>query len=364
MPEKRDMPEYKIDKEYSARISILRFLLIVLVVYIHSYSDEIRFADTIQAMNSPPQLQYIKEIFSLIICKAAVPLFFLISGILLYRKSFTWINNFQKKVKTIGIPYMFWNLFWIFLFFIMQSISLSEPYFSNSDNIIRNFGIKEWIHAFFGINRTGVLYYPFLYPFWFLKDLFILNLAATVIKISIDKMPFLFFIIASGLWLCDLCIYIVSPEALFFFALGYFIVKYKLDIKIIDKIGYLEISVLYALAIYVEVLAPNLISIIHKISILIGIVFFVKLSGFFVRRERIGEVFINLSGYTFFIYAFHEYSLRIIKKLMARFFLQTALVQLLEYVFLPVLIIIISIIVGKLFGKIWPKLYSLVTGGR
>ena len=160
---------YLLSEIESKSISIFKLLLIILVVYIHSYTEneiKISFSETHYLI----QLEYF---FSKCIGACAVPGFFLISSILLYRKPFSFGDNLRKKVKTILIPYLLLNSFWIIFFFIFQHTPL-DVYFSNEENMVSRWGLLQWLDAYLGI----LDHYPILYPSYFLRDLFILNLIA------------------------------------------------------------------------------------------------------------------------------------------------------------------------------------------
>ena len=120
---------YILSEKESKSISIFKLLLIILVVYIHSYTEN----KTIISFSETHYLIQLEYFFSKCIGACAVPGFFLISSILLYRKPFSLGDNLRKKVKTILISYFLLNPFWIIFFFIFQHTPLNV-YFSNEDN--------------------------------------------------------------------------------------------------------------------------------------------------------------------------------------------------------------------------------------
>jgi surface polysaccharide O-acyltransferase-like enzyme len=178
-----------VDSILSKRINSLRFLLIVFVVFIHNYVTEVNFSGGTEIYEIPLYVEKIRYLISQIIARVAVPLFFLISGFLLYIKETKYTTTLRKKCRTILLPYILWNILSIIFFFIAQSFSFTKPYFAN--NIIRNFDLIDWIDVFIGKFTTLRQYqYPLVYQFWFLRDLFILYLLYKLIKKIVDKFPF------------------------------------------------------------------------------------------------------------------------------------------------------------------------------
>lgn len=149
----------------------------VMVVFIHSEAvPELPFE-----LEVPRYMQECKNIMTNGICSVAVPGFFFISGFLLFSKDFTWSGNMKKKVRSILLPYFLINSFWILFFKVMQAIPLTALYFSGEDYQI--IGMR-------GLMEAYCAPIPLYYPFWFLRELFILNIAAKVIKICVDKLDF------------------------------------------------------------------------------------------------------------------------------------------------------------------------------
>ncbi len=352
-----------INSKLSKRIISLRFLLIIFVVLIHNNITEIKFSGSNLLIERSKYVEVVINLFSNIIARVAVPLFFLISGYLLYLKESKFSSVLRKKTKTILLPYLIWNILVVIFFFTAQSFSFTKLYFANPQNIIRNFGFIDWIDIFVG-KFTERAPYPIVYQFWFLRDLFILNLLFLIIKKAVDIFPIGILVLSLVLWLSGINIYIVSTEALLFFTLGYYIVKFSLDIKSIDSIKIIDISVIYLITIIVELFFPKSFVIIHNVNIIMGSVFFIKLTYYFVQNEKVYNVLAWLEGFAFFVYAFHEPTLTIFKKLSVRIIPMHDSLILLQYFGVAILGISISLILGVFLKKTFPKIYAVLTGGR
>lgn len=58
-------------------------------------------------------------------------------------------------------------------------------YFANEENNVSSWGIIEWLDGIIGFEDS----YLILYPLWFIRNLFILNLCANVIKWIVVNAP-------------------------------------------------------------------------------------------------------------------------------------------------------------------------------
>ena len=154
---------YIISDKESRLINVIKLLSIVLVLYIHAFSGiEYGFQNDNFFFNV---VQIIEYVIAQVIARAGVPLFFLISSLLLYRKNFTFKENFKKKVKRILIPYIIVNTIWIIIFAVFQNIEFFKVFFNNEGNNIKNWNMMDWIDAYIPMfNRVK----PFVYPLWFL----------------------------------------------------------------------------------------------------------------------------------------------------------------------------------------------------
>ena len=102
------------DELQSKTIAFLRFPLIVGVVLIHCYYKELPIGGVkVPVMDEYPIYKLIADLFSQVLARTAVPLFFLISGYLFfYKSSFSWPmygSKLRKRAQTLLLPYLFWN---------------------------------------------------------------------------------------------------------------------------------------------------------------------------------------------------------------------------------------------------------------
>jgi surface polysaccharide O-acyltransferase-like enzyme len=322
----------------------------------------VNFLDGTQTFEVPLYVAKAKELVGTFTA-TAVPLFFLIAGFLLYTKEPTWRENLKKKCRTILLPYMLWGVLVLFFLFAAQSISFTKQYFANI--IIRDFTLIDFIDAFIGKFTAARDYqYPLVYQFWFLRDLFVLNLFFVIIKKSIDICPGGTFVLFFVLWVGNIPIYIVDSGALFFFALGYYIIKYNISYTYIDNIKTGDMGIMYLIAIITSLFFREKVAISSYITIVIGVLFFIKVSYTLIHNRTLYNMLTWLEEYAFWIYATHGIAIAVLIKLSVKIMPMNGAWLLAHYFMVTSLCIFILLIIGILFKKIFPKLFLILSGGR
>jgi hypothetical protein len=161
----------------SKRINSLQFLLMAFVVIIHNGINEKSFTERGITAAIPDYVESVQR-FVGIITAIAVPLFFLISASLLYTKEQAFVPVLKKKCRSIAVPYILWNLLFALLYLTAQALPFTKAFFkTDAEHLISNYGVIDWIDVFWGkITYPNEYGHPFAGQFWFMRDLFILNL--------------------------------------------------------------------------------------------------------------------------------------------------------------------------------------------
>jgi hypothetical protein len=269
----------------------------------------------------------------------------------------------KKKSKTVLLPYILWNALALLFLLIGQNTSFTRQYFAS--NLIKDFTTIDWIDVFVGKFTARREYqYPLVYQFHFLRDLYILSLLFLVIKKIVDKFPFgtiiLFFII----WVGNINIFLVAPRVLFFFTLGYYVVKYSWDCKKLDQIKTYDILTVYIIIVIIRLFFNDKVPIIFNINVLVGVILFIKLTKYFVDNMKIYDGLSGLSKYAFFVFATHGIALAIMQKLSIKIIPMHNGWLLLQYFGGSIFVIIILLLIGTMIRKLLPKPYAVLTGGR
>lgn len=348
------------NKYISNKINSISFLLMVLVVFLHSYN--ISNKQTIDAVNEIKNFNWIvQNFFSFGVTRVAVPLFFLISGFLFISKEKFTVQDYKVKISkrflTLIIPYLFWSLFGILFYLTLQSVPDFQAFFSKK--LIINYSFQELLNVFF--------MQPIPYQLWFLKDLIILVILSPILYFIIKKANYFYLILVACFWFCNQNLIFLTSEALLFFPLGIFIRQHTNEPNLKIKANIVFVLWLVLLIVTVGLVFFNynsiLILIFYKLSILAGIIFIWKI--FDNQKLNIFfDFFNNYFEYTFFIYAFQEPLLTIVKKLIFVIVGKTENGFIATYFTAPIVTIVICIVAGFVIKKTFSPLYKVITGNR
>lgn len=367
-------------KDLTSRIiSFLRFPLIIGVIIIHADFSNIAIAGHKCINNIDyPAYTCISYLFSQIIARIAVPLFFFISGFLFFYKtqifnSSTYLQKIKKRIHTILIPYVFWNLLVIIFYLCIQSI-LPEL-LSGQNKPILNYSLSDYLFAFWDTNQispTNNKGMPINYPLWFIRDLMVVIICSPLLYFAIQKLSKAIIFILGLLWISNTWLNITgfSIDAFFFFTFGaYFSIKKKDFISLMQPYFKLYI-ILYAIILMTELLNHQIsfikdyVKYIHNIGILLGLLSAITLSAHFISQNK-WKVNSYLTKSTFFIYAYHALPLTFFIKLSLNFIKPyTEFSLLITYWGSAIITTLIGLLIYHLIKTCLPKFTAFITGGR
>ncbi len=344
----------------SLRLASLRFPLIVLVIYIHARSGTITFGDSAVSFNSD-LVNTIKHIVSDGIARTAVPLFFLLSGYLLFfgQERWSWPifrTKLRRRFDTLLVPYLFWNLALYVILAVAQATSLRV--FFSASGILRDLSWHQQISWVIGLQR-----YPINYQFWFIRDLMVVVLAGPLFFVIGQRKPIAYAAIA-GLALCWVLnlwqIDIPAIEAVLFFFIGVFAGVHGKDIfdgpPIVPvAIGY--IGLLTGFALTLNTAAEPFVQ--HA---LVGMGIFLALGVARNSPPRLIQPIASLSGASFFVFAVHEPLTTTLLKLSYRLFPVSSGMALTVYLLVPIIVIGFSLVLYRIFLTLAPAFTRRVTG--
>ena len=342
-----------------------------MVVFIHAYNyfekGAMNMEGTDIAIELPAQMIFIMDLFSRKISEIANYGFFFLAGLFLFRKDFSFANNIKKKIKTLVIPAIIVTTFWIVIYIAGEAIPFTRHFFANPDRMILQWDLLHWLDAYFAISPGS---YMLVYPLWFAKELFLLNILAYPMKLLMDRWPVIMIavILAFCFWGSNIpVIGSVIPINISFFA-GYYVVHYGIHLESIENIKMWMISLVYAMTLvvsYIELpgLAGNLIG---KLSIAVSFVFWYKVATEIFNKAsgRIKKAVLVIAKYSFLIYIMHELNLRLLQKIVFKLMPGNNVSYAIQYMACPVVIIALIVLFSILLEKKLPALYSLLSGGR
>jgi surface polysaccharide O-acyltransferase-like enzyme len=358
-----------LDGESSLRLNLLRFPLIVGVVFIHAYESTALFAGNEIGVSQPNCFaNFVRNFISQGVARTAVPLFFLMAGFLFF-EGFEWskkkyIMKLRSRIKSLLFPYLFWNIVTLSIIALGQAMPLTQIYFSGRIPLVAGFSLIDYLNAITGFNPTGC---PIAYQFWFIRDLMMLVVLVPLIYHSLRVAPIVFVGIILLCWFLGVWPFLApSSEATLFFCVGAYLALIQKSLFAADKYGSMLVLP------YVIIVAFNAIFIeqpfypfLHKIGIVLGVLVALSMSKALVRTERLKSFILWLSSTSFFVFAIHEPLLRTLRKVSYKVISpdSSALILLL-YFALPSMVVVFSVVAYRVVLRVAPNFVSDVTGGR
>jgi surface polysaccharide O-acyltransferase-like enzyme len=355
------------EKYLSNKIRVISFLLMIGIVILHSFNLKTNFIDgSVDVMigyNS-----FIQNFFSKGVGTVAVPLFFMFSGFLFFKKIQTgklreFIPKYKSRVKMLLMPYLVWSILGLLLIFSLQSISFSKSFFVN--DLVRDYTVPEILDKIF-LN-------PVPYQFWFIRDLMLFMLLSPILYLLVKRVGLLLLLVLLVLWAVGVDFCFCTNYALLFFVIGAYLRVKKINISKVSNKNYMLVFVI----VYLGLITINTFLIHLSIEnlllariLLIGIVFSGIISVWIIYDklyDHLGDWKYWIKPFlpfSFFLFAAHEPLLLIIKK--GVFFMggQTEMMSLINYFVAPICTIVICVGVGMFMNKYVTKLYKVLSGNR
>lgn len=350
-----------ISNNISMRITSLRFLLAILVVFIHNnLTADIAINYYYLDFNEPIIVTIIKQFICEVLGNAAVPLFFMFAGYLQFVKKYTYIQVLKKKVRSLLIPYVSWTMISVLVYFIIQSIPSLKSFFQNKNNIVSNWDVNDWINILWAHDIDK---HPLVAQFWFIRNLMVLVLISPILTLFAKKCPFCFIIISFLYFINGLPL--SFGITLFFYMIGYYFAEYNVDFfSFADRISWLDFLILFIVEMVILILC-NENFICFDIFKIVSCLFFLKLSASIIKNEKLYNISRYLAGFSFFLYAIHAPLLiNFLNKISYRIIPLTGIWCLVQFIIPCFLCIIIGTGIGIILSKICPPLFRVLNGGR
>ncbi len=368
-----------ISEQTSKRITAIRFLLIVLVVFIHNCYTNESIQTIIDSGGIPPVFvenafgRWIKYFITNGIARGAVPLFFMFTAYLQEKKKDDYSILLKKRAKSLLMPFIVWNAIYIFWFGALKLLVffIFPQYVGHPENNMFSWTLSEWVHKIFGYKPDGMggLELPSLaVQFWFIRDLMILVVISPLLKYLLKRFPIALLFFVTAIYVVPIQLYFVLSQALFFYVLGLFWGYYDIPLfETIDKISWKETTILYLLSfLFTYKIGNGINSTEYCFMVICSCVILLKLSAIIVNKEKLYAFCSYLSGFSFFLFAIHHPILNsTVSKLWIRFFpMKNTFFCLLQYFIPTILVILIGTSIGIAIKKVCPPLFRVLNGGR
>ena len=364
-----------ITKPVSDRIQAVNVLCIFMVVGIHSRLGASGSADDALGNLGGDSFGYVFQEF---LCNGlymvAVPMLFLLSGVLFFRDFDASTKQYRKKlasrIRTLAIPYLIYSA-------LSLLVKLSAQLFLNASGpLAPSLGPLP----LFGQLLMSWIVSPVFVHLWFLRDLFLLVLLSPLIYRATRWLGLALVGVLALLWLFAIepfpvvsHFHIIKIESIFFFSCGAWIASCCTSL---DKglgwmnregVGMGAIGGWLSLNLVRSLIEPDfqifnthhfspLGLMLHKLGIVVGIVAVIHLSQFLPRYSAQ-----FLSRFSFFTYLFHMPLCWAVSK-GVKFVLSYALP--IQFLLSHLITFAVVVLAGYVMHRLLPGQYRVLTGAR
>lgn len=343
------------NKEISQTITALRFPICAMVVFIHSTVGNVNLnGESINAKGG--YYNIVHDLFSYGFCASAVPLFFFIAGYLYFLGCSNgfhkgeYISKSKKRVKSLLLPYIVWNIYLLILFYCVQNIL--PTMLSGSHKAIMDYKLMDFILAFWDAGEG----FPINGPMWFIRDLIVFSALSPIAYIFVRNRRV-------GLVVCIVMMVFNVKGA--YFVMGAWCMLHGIDFaKLSRQVWPYTVLLWLVLVVLSFHQDTGNYAWLKVLYVFIGTVALTGIISRIYYKREVGEFMIFLSSTSFFIFAFHQQPLLILCKLWAKYLPNSEPMLIAGYFILPLLIISISIGLYLLMRMICPKILSFINGGR
>lgn len=359
-----DNMSMKVNPYLSKKIAHYMAILTLMVVFIHTSGS---FRDKIYIGSFESGWDIFIEIIGQGITRVAVPLFFVISGVLAFSKENIseklLFNGAVKRLRTLGLTYIIWNIINA-IYHILCNIFIEEI------NILSQLSFFDIIDIIFN--------YRYNYAFWYVKQLLIISfLAPLIYKLIKSKRYFIVFAIIT---LTINLVYKYIPymdivfPGIFFYFLGAGISLHFSEIinkprkKSIIIISLIALVIMQVFRVFVFSMYPedvDRVHFLHRIYETITPVLFWYAFDF-IPFDKVKVRFFE--KHTFMVYASHLMPISIMSTntviALLHLYSSNIIISMSIFIIVSISIYMAITIFSYFLQRILPKVHSVLTGGR
>lgn len=296
-----DCKDNFVKEEFWKRRALFYFILSILVVFIHNTGY------IFYEMDGVPVSHFSKLIVDLLQKTAqqvAVPGFFVFSGIMFFRNytEDNFKNKFTKRLQTLGIPYLLWNILGIFYTYILAKV----PFFAENIRVRETLEKEKILEGIFWFKYQGVNWYimqllifmilsPFI--FFILKNKkigFIFIIVSIIVYIMKINVPILIFEQFAGVY------YLIGSY------LGIHFWKIIYDMKRISN-WYCTIFGMIVCALYFSVFSSICKSFLLDIVIVLIFIYLLWQFILWIPENKMEKISMIVLSSSFWIYETHQF---------------------------------------------------------
>lgn len=322
------------------------------------------------------------------IARSAVPIFFIISGYLLFlnverynRK--TYEDKLRKRWHSLLKPYIVWNILMIIwtLMFKVGGVLLHGKSWSGIGDYFLDNGYLHmlWDSSVWDERTTwlGVMAHnsgPVLFPFWYMRDLMLMVLLSPLVWWMAKKLRLFYLMILLAIYAFDIRVSWVSgtfASAALFFSIGaYFAIKKEDFTKQVWKGRYVICPLAVVLLCWQtytgSAMGDEISKMIHPWLVVVQSFALIIVASYLCRYRKLYEICKRLAPASFFVYASHVFILGYVMALVNKIAPvgDTWYMQTLCYIVSPLLCAAICIAIYQMMRRYLPSVTSVVMGER
>ena len=341
------------DREQHLRnkITIISFACSILVIYIHA-NNLTTYGIDAKAVGFSRAV-YVIQTYWANVTRIAVPMFFLISGFLLFRtfEPSKMLDKWKTRAFSILLPYIIWCTIYYIYFILCTNIPVLSNLVGSTTPV--PISLAEWLRW---------LWVDEYYTLWFLKSL-IIYIALTpliwlLLKNHLSKVP-------TGLIILLVIIILKNQLQLNSELLAdieeYLIGSY-IGINLSSWTYYKNKKLSIISLIYIAIMALTAFAYWNTVTeILLFLAIWFVLDLITIPSDKALPWWMSI---TFFTYVAHDIPLEALEKVIFILGGSTSPMALLDYIFAPLIIEVVLIFIAYILIRLTPKLWSLLSGGR
>ena len=347
-----------IDATISARINLMRIVLISGIIFVHVPYDPA----TSPYLGQYGAIDWLRVFLGDSLFRIGVPCLSAISGYLLFHRGFEHFDyrrTLRTKASTIFLPFLLWNTAFLALVYVAQSNGIGFGYLpdvvSATPRELATLGlaIEAW---------------PINVPLYFLRDLLLCLLLSPLIALAVLRYPrtVLTLMLAYAVLPLPNGIFL-KKSILFGFSFGVWAALHRVDITRLDRIARPVVMAVFASALLLSFALyatgpefPAWLDVLRSLMAIAGIFGAWALSALVIRTGA-GRALSRLGGLSFWIFCAHYPVLMLFWMIWNR----TGLTDYpLFYAASPVLVLVILVATHAATRRWLPALHAVLTGRR
>lgn len=291
-----------IDTTVSARINLMRIVLISGIIFVHVPYDPA----TSPYVGTYGGLDWLRVFLADSLFRIGVPCLSAISGYLLFHRGlegFDYRRTLRSKASTILLPFLLWNTAFLILVYLAQTRGIGFGYLPD----VVNAGPRELMNLGLAIET-----WPINIPLYFLRDLLLCLLLSPLIAFVVMRYPRTVLVLMLAYAVLPLPNGIFLKKSILFgFSLGVAAALHRVDITRLDRfavpivLAALTMALLLSFALYAfGPEFPVWLDMLRALAAIAGIFGAWALSALLVRTGT-GQALSRLGGLSFWVFCGH-----------------------------------------------------------